>query len=233
MTAKAVTWAVIVAGGQGTRFGSYKQFAPLGGRSVADWSLDVAATSCDGVVLVVPEGLLPVYRTRAERVVCGGVSRPASVRAGIAAVPRDAAVIVVHDAARPLASEHLWHAVVSAVLDGAEAAVPCVPVTDTVKQRSDDGRLLTLDRTRLLLAQTPQAFQAARLRAAHASNAEASDDAALVEALGGHVVVVPGEGTNMKLTGPLDLAAAEALLSLLRPHNTRGEEPRPGAGSVP
>ena len=178
-----------------------------------DWSLDTARRACAGVVLVVPAEAAAGYRHRASRVVVGGPTRPASVRAGLGAVPADADVIVVHDAARPLASAGTWEAVIAAVLDGADAAVPCVPVTDTIKQRQDDGRLVTLERGRLMAAQTPQAFAAAVLRTVHSRGGEATDDAALVEAIGGRVVVVAGDPTNLKLTSPLDLAVAEALLA--------------------
>jgi 2-C-methyl-D-erythritol 4-phosphate cytidylyltransferase len=220
--ARAAVWAVVVAGGRGARFGSYKQFAVLGGREVVEWSLDAALRACTGVVLVVPAGTLAATDGRASHVVAGGATRPASVRAGLAAVPADAEIVVVHDAARPLASDQTWEAVIAAVLDGADAAVPCVPVTDTIKERGDDGRLVTLDRARLVASQTPQAFLAAALRAAHSSGAEATDDAALVEAMGGRVVVVPGEPTNLKVTGPADLVLAEALLA--------GREPGSGMG---
>ena len=130
------------------------------------------------------------------------------MRAGLAAVPEAAEVIVVHDAARPLASEALFAAVVGAVRDGADAAVPGVPVTDTLRRRG--GGLV--DRDELVAVQTPQAFAADRLRAVHATEPEATDDASLVEAAGGRVVVVDGEPANRKITEPADLAVAAALL---------------------
>ncbi len=214
--AGAPAWAVVVAGGGGARFGGYKQFAMLGGREVIEWSLDAAARVCSGVVLVVPEERLPEMSRRfagATRAVPGGPTRSASVRAGLAAVPEDAGVIVVHDAARPLAGAAIWDAVIGAVRGGADGAVPCVPVADTVKQRRDDGSFVTLERARLFASQTPQAFSAAALRAAHARGGEATDDAALVEAMGGTVVDVAGDPANLKLTAPMDLVLAEALLA--------------------
>jgi 2-C-methyl-D-erythritol 4-phosphate cytidylyltransferase len=135
------------------------------------------------------------------------------VRAGLQALPDDAEVIVVHDAARPLSSPHLWEAVIGTVQGGADGAVPCLGVADTIKQRQDDGRLVTLDRARLLASQTPQAFAAPALMAAHAGGGEATDDAALVEAIGGKVVHVEGEATNLKITTPVDLLLAEALIA--------------------
>jgi 2-C-methyl-D-erythritol 4-phosphate cytidylyltransferase len=212
----ATVWAVVVAAGGGSRFGGYKQFVNLAGREVLDWSLEPARRACAGVVLVVPAGMVPAYGQRADVVVAGGLTRTASVAAGLAAVPSDADVVVVHDAARPLADQALWQQVIGAVLGGADAAVPVVAVADTIKQRGDDGSLVTLDRSRLVASQTPQAFLAPLLRAAHARAAregeEATDDAALIEAMGGKVALVEGASHNLKLTRPLDLAAAEALL---------------------
>jgi 2-C-methyl-D-erythritol 4-phosphate cytidylyltransferase len=115
---------------------------------------------------------------------------------------------VVHDAARPLASASLFAAVVGAVRDGADAALPGVPVVDTLRRR--DGALV--DRDELVAVQTPQAFAADRLRAVHAGAPEATDDASLVEAAGGRVVVVAGEADNAKITSPGDLLVAEARL---------------------
>jgi 2-C-methyl-D-erythritol 4-phosphate cytidylyltransferase len=152
-------------------------------------------------------------------VVAGGATRAESVRAGLAAVPVHVDVVVVHDAARPLAGAGLYAAVVAAVRAGADGAIPGLPVADTLKRVEGDadasgtGVIVgTVDRGGLVAAQTPQAFRADVLRAAHASGRDATDDAALVEARGGKVVVVPGDPRNLKLTGPRDLAVAEALL---------------------
>ena len=203
-------WGIVVAGGTGSRFGGEKQYATLGGKRVLDWSLAAARQSCGAVVLVVPadHGHLP--EPAADHVVVGGATRSASVRAGLAAVPdaSDDCVIVVHDAARPFATSELFHSVISAVRSGADGAVPALPVTDTVKQVDASGTITaTLDRTRLVTVQTPQAFRYAALRDAHRGGADATDDAALVEAMGGRVVVVPGEDTNRKITTPDDLVA--------------------------
>ena len=145
-------------------------------------------------------------------VVAGGSTRAASVRAGLNAVPADAEVVVVHDAARPLAGADLFRAVVEALVPGVDAAVPGLRVAETVK-RVVDGRVVsTLDRSELVTVQTPQAFRAGGLRSAHRTEGEATDDAALVEAAGGTVVVVPGDPRNIKLTEPSDLVVLEALL---------------------
>ncbi|HMK97667.1 MAG TPA: IspD/TarI family cytidylyltransferase [Acidimicrobiales bacterium] len=216
MRPEGEVWAVIVAAGSGSRFGAYKQFASLRGHEVVEWSLRTAGHVCDGTVLVVPAELRQQYLGRASRVVGGGQTRPASVRAGIEAVPAEVAIVAVHDAARPLASVALWEAVIAAVRQGAEAAVPCLPVTDTIKQRRIDGGLVTLERDGLVAAQTPQAFLATALRAAHAGGSDATDDAALVEAKGGRVVEVLGEVNNLKITSHVDLMLAEALLEQAR-----------------
>jgi 2-C-methyl-D-erythritol 4-phosphate cytidylyltransferase len=208
------TWAVVVAGGTGSRFGGPKQFADLGGRPLASWSLAIARQACDGVVLVVPAGA-PGGEWDADAVVAGGSTRSQSVRAGLAAVPDTADVVAVHDAARPLARLPLWRAVLDAVAAGADGAVPAAPVTDTVKEVGADGQLVTLDRTRLVAVQTPQAFRAGVLRRAHGSGADAFDDAALVEAAGGRVVLVDGAADNLKVTSPTDLVVVAALAAVV------------------
>jgi 2-C-methyl-D-erythritol 4-phosphate cytidylyltransferase len=208
------TWAVVVAGGSGSRFGAAKQFSDLAGRPVLSWSLDAARRACEGVVLVVPAGHDRAWD--ADRIVVGGTTRSASVRAGLAAVPADAEVIVVHDAARPLARLELWHSVIEAVAAGADAAIPGTPVTDTVKVVGPHGQLSTLDRSSLVAVQTPQAFRAGALRKAHAGGDESTDDAALVEAVGGTVVLVDGPLDNIKVTTRSDLIAAEALMDVER-----------------
>ncbi|HLK46380.1 MAG TPA: 2-C-methyl-D-erythritol 4-phosphate cytidylyltransferase, partial [Acidimicrobiales bacterium] len=120
----------------------------------------------------------------------------------------------VHDAARPLATPALYRAVVDALAaDGAVGAIPGVAVPDTIKQTADGAVVATLDRTTLVAVQTPQAFAADALRVAHEGAPEATDDAALVEARGGRVVVVPGEPSNRKLTTTADLDAMRAELA--------------------
>jgi 2-C-methyl-D-erythritol 4-phosphate cytidylyltransferase len=206
------TWAVVVAAGSGTRFGAEKQYEMLGDRRVLDWALDAARSVARGVVLVVPEAATR-HEPGADVVVAGGATRSASVRAGLAAVPLDADVVVVHDAARPLAPVALFESVVAAVTAGADGAVPGVPVTDTVKRVRGDAVVATLDRSELVTVQTPQAFVASVLRAAHVSGGDDTDDAALVERAGGRVVVVPGDGMNAKLTTPHDLELARAVVA--------------------
>jgi 2-C-methyl-D-erythritol 4-phosphate cytidylyltransferase len=208
-----VVWSIVVAGGSGQRFGQLKQFALLADRPVVAWAVAACRPSSAGVVLVVPPGS-PADTHGADVVVDGGATRAESVRHGLAAVPADAEVIVVHDAARPLASDALFRAVIAVVATGdADGAIPAVAVSDTIKV-VDATRTVTatLDRSTLVAVQTPQAFAAGVLRRAHAGGIEATDDAALVEALGATVRTVPGEPENLKITTPADLGTAERFL---------------------
>jgi 2-C-methyl-D-erythritol 4-phosphate cytidylyltransferase len=213
VTAPAV-WAVVVAAGEGRRFGSKKQFAELAGRSVVEWSVDAARSVAEGIVLVVPaaDTADPALLRLADSLTAGGATRAESVRAGLACVPERAAVILVHDAARPLASPTLFRAVVDALSDSADGVIPGLTLSDTVKRVTGDTVRETLPREELVVVQTPQAFRAAVLRRAHAEGGEATDDAALLERLGATVRVVPGEATNVKLTEADDLARATSLL---------------------
>ncbi|HSJ91528.1 MAG TPA: 2-C-methyl-D-erythritol 4-phosphate cytidylyltransferase [Ilumatobacter sp.] len=206
---RTVVWTVVVGGGSGQRFGRPKQYETLGDERVIDRSHRIAASAGDGVVVVVP-----APDASREGGVAGGATRSASVRAGLAAVPADATVICVHDAARPLADPELYRRVIDAVVGGADGAVPGVPVADTVKIVDDDGTVVaTPERARLRAVQTPQAFRADVLRAAHAAGGEGTDDAELVERAGGRVVVVDGDPTNRKITRPDDLAWARAVVA--------------------
>jgi len=206
-------WGIVVAGGSGSRFGAAKQFARLGGATVLERSIATTARSCDGVVVALPaeSGWQPSAPVLA---VAGGVTRADSVRAGLAAVPADAEIVVVHDAARPLASRMLFAAVIAAVRAGADAAIPALPVTDTVKRVDGDRVVETVARDGLVVVQTPQAFRADALRRAHATGSDGSDDAVLVEQDGGTVRIVPGEPRNLKITVPDDLEIAAGLIEV-------------------
>lgn len=210
-------WTIVVAGGSSLRFGSAKQFEQLGSVRVLDLSVSVAREASDGVIVVVPadhvdaEGVDGVEGVEGVEAVCGGSTRSESVRNGLAAVPADATIICVHDAARPFASRLLYAAVIEAVATGAACAIPGIEVTDTIKVISPNSQVVsTPDRASLRAVQTPQAFRASVLRAAHAAAAEGTDDAALVEALGVSIIVVPGHADNRKITYPHDLEWARA-----------------------
>jgi 2-C-methyl-D-erythritol 4-phosphate cytidylyltransferase len=130
----------------------------------------------------------------------------------LAAVPAGVDIVLVHDAARPLASGALFQAVAAALDDPeVDGAVPGLAVTDTMKRVAGARIVETVARAGVVAVQTPQAFRAAALRAAHAAGGDATDDAALVEAAGGTVVVVPGERTNLKITHTEDLILVRAL----------------------
>ncbi len=204
-------WTVVVAAGNGLRFGSDKQSADLGGVSVLERSVATASEVSDGVVVVVADGRVDEVRQivgaqAVVEVVSGGSTRSESVRAGLALVPEAVEVVLVHDGARPLASLAVYERVVAAVRAGADAVVPAVAVSDTL--RSTSG---SLDREGVMAVQTPQGFSAAVIRAAHAAGGDATDDATMVEANGGTVVVVDGEADNIKITRPVDLEVARRL----------------------
>jgi 2-C-methyl-D-erythritol 4-phosphate cytidylyltransferase len=215
-------WSIVVAGGSGRRFGEPKQFSSLGGRPVLAWAVEACRGVSDGVVLVVPADVDTddsAY-AGADAVVAGGATRADSVRHGLDAVPADADIVVVHDAARPLAPPALFASVLAALgEEGVDGAIPGLAPSDTIKVV--DGAMnvtSTLDRAALVAVQTPQAFRAVALRAAHtrAANGQgdaATDDAMLVEASGGRVRVVPGHAENLKITTPDDLEVAERLLA--------------------
>jgi 2-C-methyl-D-erythritol 4-phosphate cytidylyltransferase len=201
-------WGIVVAAGSGARYGSAKQYEVLRGRRVLDWARQALRTNVEGVVMVVPEDRLGQLEPGANAVVAGGATRSASVRAGLAAVPDRVEIIVIHDAARPLARSALVRSVIDAVRNGADAAVPGIDVTDTIRSREGG----VLDRSQLVAVQTPQAFRADILRRAHEGEPEATDDSSLVEAIGGSVVIVEGQPDNFKITTPSDLKIAGFLL---------------------
>ena len=205
-----VMWAVIVAAGSGNRFGGPKQYETVGGKRLLDHCVDAARRAGCEVVVVVPAA-----DADREGGVAGGVTRSESVRAGLAAVPAGATIICVHDAARPFTPDEVWTAALDAIRAGADGAVPGVAVTDTIKRVDRSGVVLgTLTRHELVAVQTPQAFRAGVLRAAHRGGPEATDDAALVEAVGGRVVVVAGHPDNRKITTPEDLRWARSRVAV-------------------
>ena len=223
--------AVIVAAGRGVRMraGRPKAFVRVGGETLLERSVRAFASHprIGRIVVAVadPPEAARVLGPLAERVVLvhGGADRQESVRAGLGAIPeKDADIVLVHDAARPLVARDLVDAVIEAAGEGG-AAVPATVPTSTVKRVAEDGRVEeTVPRDRLRLAQTPQGFLAPILRQAHAVAAQdgfvGTDDAALVERTGRSVRVVEGSPENIKITTPLDLLLAEAILE----HRARG-----------
>lgn len=198
---------IIVAAGRGDRFGGDvpKQFLPLGGRPVLSWSVETAlsAGSLEEVCVVLPPGRTGEGLPAGVRVAPGGARRRDSVAGGLAELG-GCTHVLVHDAARPLASRELFRRVMDACL-GSGAAVPVIPVTDTLKRVSGGRIEATVDRTGIMRSQTPQGFERGLLEAALASGGDSTDEAQAVEALGAPVAWVGGEETNIKITTPLDL----------------------------
>jgi 2-C-methyl-D-erythritol 4-phosphate cytidylyltransferase len=214
-------WAIVVAGGSGTRYGKAKQYELIGTRPVVAWSIDAARSVADGIVVVLPESDVEGANNQspplfgADIVVAGGATRSESVRAGLSAVPLEASAVIVHDAARPGATPALFSSTLEALGNGVGGAIAAVQVSDTIKRVNADGEVLeTLNRDELVAVQTPQAFLAATLRSAHASGSEATDDAGLLEKMGSRVVVVPGEITNRKITTAQDIAVLSVTLGI-------------------
>ena len=217
--------AVLAAAGSGERLGADrpKAFVRLGDRPLLGESLERLDASdwIDQIVIAAPPGWEEPAILLAEEIGCskvsacvtGGATRTESVALALVEVPDDAAVVVVHDAARPLLDDAVVARVLAALNEGWDAAVPALPVADTVKRVDGDRVVETLDRSQLRLVQTPQAFVAAVLRDAYAGRRDgASDCAALVEARGGRVKVVPGDDRLVKVTEPRDLEWVASLL---------------------
>lgn len=217
-------WAVLVAAGRGERLGldRPKAFARLGERVLLAESLERLENSdwIDGIVVVVPAGWEEAATLLADELaagkvidaVAGGATRTDSVRAGVAEVPAEAAVILVHDAARPLVPEEVIERVIVALNEGWDGAVPGLPVNDTVKRVEQDAVVETLPRDSLVAVQTPQAFSADALRHSIDGDLDATDCAALLEQRGYRVKVVPGDPRLIKVTEPADLERVAALL---------------------
>ena len=208
-------WIVIVAAGSGTRFGGPKQYELLGSSRIVDRSIATACRVGDRVALVVGADDLGEMRAQFAAnpdvvVVAGGTTRSASVRGGLGAVSDDAEVIVVHDAARPLATDRAVRAGHRLRLGGRRRGRPRGRGERLVTRAIDGG---VVDRGRVVAVQTPQAFRADLLRRAHRDEPDASDDATLVEMIGGKVEIVPGETTNFKITTSHDLKVARMLVA--------------------
>jgi 2-C-methyl-D-erythritol 4-phosphate cytidylyltransferase len=168
------------------------------------------------LIVVVPAAFLTEAQDLlpSAAVVAGGATRQESVSSGLAVLADDVDIVLVHDAARAFVPPETVRRVVSALETGADAVVPVLPVTDTIRHQDEPGRLgATVDRTRLLAVQTPQGFRKDVILAAHrrAAPGDACDDASLAEAIGATVVGVPGSELAFKITRPLDLVLAETV----------------------
>ena len=219
-------WAVLAAAGRGERLGSDrpKAFARLGGRPLLAESLERLDNSgwIDAIVIAAPPdweepSILvaeEIAATKVSSAVTGGESRSESVRLALDEVPDEVAVVLVHDAARPLLSEDVIERVLAPLSEGWDGVVPAVPLADTVKRVDGDRVVETLSRDDLVAVQTPQAFLADALRRAVAGDVSAATDcASLVEAQGGRVKVVEGDPRLLKVTDADDLALVESWLA--------------------
>ncbi len=200
-------WGIVVAGGSGLRFGGPKHSMELEGKPLWSWGRDMLVDA--GVSHVVVVGPVPGG-------IPGGNRRRDSVAAGLAEIPDDVDYVIVHDAARPLATTAMVKTIVDTLLTrDVDGVAPAVPVRDTLKEVDDKDIVSgTLPRDHLVAVQTPQGFVASTLRAAHdALEGSYTDDAGMVEDNGGRVIVVPGDPRNLKVTFPEDLAVVRALVA--------------------
>ena len=218
-------WAVLAAAGRGERLGSDrpKAFARLGGRPLLAESLERLEESgwIDAIVIAAPPdweepSILvaeEIAATKVSSAVTGGASRSESVRLALEEVPEEAAVVLVHDAARPLLPEEVIERVLAPLSEGWDGVVPGVPLADTVKRVEGDRVVETLSRDDLVAVQTPQAFLADALRRAVSGDvSSATDCASLVESQGGRIKVVEGDPRLLKVTDAEDLALVESWL---------------------
>jgi len=219
---------VLLAAGEGARLGQNtpKAFVPLMGKPLIEHAL-INLVSTQGLAHVslvahgdyqdLAEELADRYSTEYVNIVvapAGEVTRQDSVRNGLAMVPDDLDIVLVHDTARPFATAELFERVAAAVRESGMGVVPVLPVVDTITRAEAELILATVDRSALRTAQTPQGFPIPALKAAHAlAGAEYTDDAALFQAAGGSVTSVIGQPNAFKITHPADLAAAERLLA--------------------
>jgi len=216
----STTVAIVPAAGSGERLGAGipKAFVDLDGRSMLDHAVDglLASGVIDRVVVAVPDALVDdtaALLTGRATVVAGGAERPDSVRLALAVVG-DPDFVVVHDAARPLTPPDQIRRVVAALDEGLRAVIPVLPVVDTIKAVDANGAVLgTPERAGLRAVQTPQGFETALLRRAYQQTVQVTDDASLVENLGVPVHTVAGDPLAFKVTTPLDLRLARAVLA--------------------
>jgi len=205
---------IIAAGGSGKRMGRPKQFLPLAGKAVVEWTIEVfrKIKTVEQIVLAVPEDDLERAKNLGVTVVAGGEERGDSVKNGLKAISPDCDLVIIHDGARPLITPDIIEKAISEAKEYG-AAIVGVPAKDTIKRVGDDLVIKdTVDRQALWQAQTPQIFKYEIITRAYAKKRSATDDAKLVEDLGIKVKMVMGSYENIKITTPEDLIVAEAIL---------------------
>jgi 2-C-methyl-D-erythritol 4-phosphate cytidylyltransferase len=224
-------WAIIPAGGSGSRFSATqdKLLAQLAGKAVLQRTLEafLNVPSITGIVLVASEQNIESYRALVQRelpdanihLTLGGFSRRDSVYQGLLALPDSTKIVAIHDAARPLIQSQHIEACLNVIESNAVGAVVALPIVDTVKQAKIGTQLIesTVDRTVLWRAQTPQTFLKSVILQAHQTISQetpVTDDAQLLELAGlGPVQLISGSEQNLKITGPQDILLAEAFLA--------------------
>ncbi len=205
-------WTVVVAAGGSSRFGSDKQKVTIGHKTVLECAVSTAGTVGSVVVVGKAEFIEEIEKTfssnqSVEAVVAGGSTRTASVSAGLLAVPNTAEIILIHDGARPLASQVLFNRVIDVVNGGVDAVVPGIEISDSL--RSVRGH--EVNRSEVVAVQTPQGFKSSAVRTAYLNKDEFTDDASKVEATGVKVEIIEGEPNNLKITHPVDLLVARQI----------------------
>jgi 2-C-methyl-D-erythritol 4-phosphate cytidylyltransferase/2-C-methyl-D-erythritol 2,4-cyclodiphosphate synthase len=209
---------IIPAGGSGERLGAKipKALVQLAGRTLIEHAVAQMSPIADQIIVAAPAGLEEEFRTllgTEVTVVTGGITRTESVNAGLKLVSKESKYVLVHDAARPLASTDLARRIIKELEAGADAVIPGLKVVDTIKRVNVDGFVTkTPNRAKLRAIQTPQGFTRETLIASHKSESEATDDAALVEELDIPVKVILGEDRALKITTPDDLVRAHRFL---------------------
>ena len=210
--------AIIAAAGSGLRFGADlpKALIQLGDKTLIEHAVAAISPAVDELIVTAPAAHLNEFQRLlgdAVTVVVGGQTRSESVRAGLAVVSVDTKYVLIHDAARALATTELTNRVLLALQNGEVAVIPGVPQVDTIKSVDADGYVIsTPNRADLRNIQTPQGFELTALKKAHAANGESTDDAALVEGAGIKVLVIDGEERALKITTPADLSTAYSFL---------------------
>ena len=208
-------WGIVYAAGSGTRFGGFKQFERIAGERLVDRCVTRVGTVCDHVVVVLPPDTAWTGPPVAAAVT-GGATNPDSVRAGLAVVPADASIVVLHSPSHPLASTALVQRVLEPVTTGADGACPIGPSHDVLKRLDDRGAIVeTLDKRNVVSVQMPLAFRVAVLRDAFAADTLGGDAQTIVERHGARVVTVLGEPTNIHVTTREELEMARVLASMV------------------
>ena len=210
--------AIIAAAGMGHRLGAQmpKALVQLGGITLLERAFTALSPAVDEIIITAPPGFEDQYRAivgESAIVITGGILRSDSIRLALSQIPEEYAYVLVHDAARSLATTTLAKSVVEQLVKGEQAVIPALDVIDTVKEVDASGYVRnTLNRSSLRAVQTPQGFTRSVLARAHQASDDATDDAALVEALGIAVKVIPGEDRALKITNKSDLATATQIL---------------------